>query len=255
MTDLPLRAPGPTPDAATTAIVAHAGVRVRLTDLLRGADEARMAATVVPACPDWSVTDTLAHTVGVCIDIAEGTLGTDVGTAAWADDHVTRFTGLGVAGLLERWAEVGPVIDSLAGMMSKRVASQFCFDATTHEHDIRGALGQPGGQDSDGVEVGIRFMEMGLDHGVRNAGLAPVLFVSDVDRVVIGAPDGPGALEASAVDDLPTLRAPRFELLRAIGGRRSAAQVRAMAWTTDPEPYLALLTMGPLRPPEHALAI
>lgn len=253
MTDLPLRSPGPTDDAATTAIVAHAGVRARLTELLADADEAQLAATVVPACPDWSVTDTLAHTVGVCIDIVDGAIGDDVGTAAWADGHVERFAGLGIAGLLDRWTEVGPLIDSLAGLMPRRIASQFCFDATTHEHDIRGALGRPGGRDSDGVEVGIRFIEMGLDHGIRTSGLSPVVVVSELDRVVLGALEGPGQVDGLDVATLPTLTATRFELLRAIGGRRSEDQVRSMAWTCDPTPYLSLLSQGPLRPPAQGL--
>lgn len=254
MDELPLLPPGPADDAATTAIVAHAGVRARVAELLDGIDEPMAAGTVVPACPDWSVTDTLAHLVGVCIDIVDGNIGDDVGTAAWADSHVARFSSLGVAGLLDRWAETGPVIDSLAGMLPKQVASQFCFDATTHEHDLRGALGRPGAQDTDAVEVGVRFMEGALDGAIRHAGLAPVLLVTEHERVVVGAPAGPGVLDGVDVGALPTLEATRFDLLRSIGGRRSTSQVASLAWSTDPEPYVGLLRIGPLSPPEHDVA-
>ncbi|MFN8019665.1 MAG: maleylpyruvate isomerase family mycothiol-dependent enzyme [Acidimicrobiales bacterium] len=253
MDHLPLRPPGPADDAATAAIVAHAGVRARVADLLAGIDEAEAAATVVPACPAWSVTDTLAHVVGVCIDIVDGNIGDDVGTAAWADSHVDRFASLGVAGLLDRWTATGPVIDSLAGMLPGQIASQFCFDATTHEHDLRGALGRPGGRDSDAVEVGLRFMEGALDDAVRRAGLAPVVLVTGQDRVVVGAPGGPGDVGGLAIDDLATLEATRFDLLRSIGGRRSVAQVEALAWSTDPAPYTSLFRIGPLSPPDDDL--
>ena len=41
-----------------------------------------------------------------------------------------------------------------------------------------------------------------------------------------------------------------FEALRALTGRRSAAQVRAYDWDADPSPWLPALTWGPfhLRP-------
>ena len=38
-----------------------------------------------------------------------------------------------------------------------------------------------------------------------------------------------------------TLTASRWEFLRVVAGRRSRAQIAAMDWTGDPEPYLALL--------------
>ena len=239
MTDLPLVPPGPAADASAAAIAAHSGVRARVTELLDGIDEDRAAATVVPACPAWSVTDTLAHAVGVCIDIVEGNIGDDVGTAAWADSHVDRFASLGVAGLLERWVETAPVIDSLAGVLPGPIASQFVFDATTHEQDLRGALGAPGGRGSDGIVVGLRFIQGGLDAAVRRQGLPPLVLVSEVDRVVVG-----GDADAEAASGLPALRATNFEQFRGFGGRRSIAQLHAMDWDVDPAPYVALSTSG-----------
>ncbi|MGZ8763282.1 MAG: maleylpyruvate isomerase family mycothiol-dependent enzyme, partial [Acidimicrobiia bacterium] len=61
-------------------------------------------------------------------------------------------------------------------------------------------------------------------------------------RVVTGPrvwlPDGVYAVE--------TLTADPFELGRALTGRRSADQIRALGWSTRPEPYLAAFTsLGP----------
>ena len=53
----------------------------------------------------------------------------------------------------------------------------------------------------------------------------------DERTVTLGAGD-PGA----------TVRASRFEVLRAMGGRRSADQVLAYGWDGDPTPYVALMS-------------
>ena len=45
-----------------------------------------------------------------------------------------------------------------------------------------------------------------------------------------------------------SLAADPFELFRALSGRRSLDQVRALAWDGDPEPYLDLLAPSPLPP-------
>jgi hypothetical protein len=37
-----------------------------------------------------------------------------------------------------------------------------------------------------------------------------------------------------------------FELFRALSGRRSLDQVRALAWVGDPEPYLELFAPYPM---------
>lgn len=229
------------PDAATVAIVAYGELRDRVSDLLGDVTE-EQAATFVPGCPAWTVTDTLAHMVGVCIDIVDGAIGDDVGTTAWADSHVTRFAGLGIPGLLERWQETAPVIDSLAGLMADRIASQFVFDACTHEHDLRGALGRPGARDSSSLRVGLGFVEMMLDGLIRGHDL-PSLLLDLGDECVSAGP-------------LPTsvaLTADRFDVFRAFGGRRSVEQIRAMAWTGDPTPYLEVFAASPLSPPEAAL--
>ena len=94
------------------------------------------------------MTETLAHLVGVTVDIVEGNIA-EAGTKPWADAQAARFSSLGVDGLLDRWAETAPVIDSLGGVVPDMVASQLVFDAVIHEHDICGALGLPGARTSE----------------------------------------------------------------------------------------------------------
>ena len=131
------------------------------------------------------MTDTLAHLVGVTVDIVEGNIA-EAGTKPWADAQAARFSSLGVDGLLDRWAETAPVIDSLGGVLPDMVASQLVFDAVTHEHDICGALGLPGARTSDAVEVGVGFLPAALAGSVAG-GSAPSLVISlegDEDVIV-----------------------------------------------------------------------
>ena len=63
---------------------AYVAVRERMTELVRPTSSEELARQV-PACPDWSVQDLLAHAVGVAVDVAarriEGA-GSDPWTAA-----------------------------------------------------------------------------------------------------------------------------------------------------------------------------
>ena len=121
-------------------------------------------------------------------------------------------------------------------------AAQFVFDACTHEHDIRGALGRPGGRGSDSVHVGLAFIAGALDGLVTEGRLPGVELDSPDFHAVLGEPPVPVRLSA-----------PTFELFRSFGGRRSPAQFRSLAWEGDPAPFLAFFAGGPIRPPDEDL--
>ena len=216
------------------SLAAYEQLRVRVTELLGDVDDDRAAAAQVAACPGWSVTDTAAHLCGVCVDVLDGNLE-GVTTPAWTGSHVERFAPLGLAGVLDRWAEVGPTVVALAPAFPPAPAAQMVFDATTHEHDIRNALGEPGARDADSLIVGLGFIESALDGFVRSASLPTLGVRSPQWAAVMG--EGEPEVEVEA---------PTFELFRSFGGRRSEAQVRSLAWTGDPGPYLAMYDQGPL---------
>ena len=185
----PTRPAGLVPNASVAAVAAYAGIRTRVGDLVRDLAPGVADETGVPACPEWTVTETLAHLVGVTVDIVEGNIA-EAGTKPWADAQAARFSSLGVDGLLDRWAETAPVIDSLGGVLPDMVASQLVFDAVTHEHDICGALGLPGARTSDAVEVGVGFLLAALAGSVAG-GSAPSLVISlegDEDVIVAMSP-------------------------------------------------------------------
>jgi hypothetical protein len=110
----------------------------------------------------------------------------------------------------------------------EEIAGQALFDAFTHEHDLRNALDAPRVSDSDAVVLAWEWIV-----GARTrSDLPAILFVTEAGEVVAGTGEPKVRVEAS-----------RFELLRAVSGRRSPAEVAAYGW--DPEPDAALLLAAP----------
>lgn len=211
----------------------YAEGRRRVSDLVAGLTD-EQAATPVPTCPDWSVADVLAHLAGISADILAGNIA-GIATDPWTDAQVAARRGRSIAELIAEWSEQGPRVEELAVHFPERVASQWVMDLTSHEHDLRCALKQPGARDSRGIAVATDFLvSQGLDAAITAAGL-PALDVRGDDK----------RWQAGEGEPAGVLAAPSFELLRSLSGRRSAAQISALPWPVDPAPYLAVLEFGP----------
>ncbi len=220
---------------------AYAGIRQRLTELLEAIDDDDAALVTVPACPDWSITDVVAHLYGVEVDIMDGNIE-GAGTSAWADDQVRRFAPLGLRQLSEAWNETSPKVEAMGGSFPSRAAAQLVFDACTHEHDLRGAIGCPGARDTDSVVIGLTFIEDSIRGLVEERQLPGIELDSPYFGATIGPEPAPVRISTTA-----------FELFRAFAGRRSADQIRALPWQGDPSPYLQVFDRGPLQPPARPL--
>ncbi len=208
---------------------AYKETRERMTGLLRSLDEAA-ATTVVPACPDWTIQQLAAHAVGVSADILVGNTA-EAGSDAWTEVQVSTREGRSLAELAAEWDEIGPKVEAaLAGGL---LPAQAVFDQVTHEHDLRGAIGQPGARDDEGVAIGLSFLETAWPFVMASYQIPPI-------RIVTGGPD-------MVVGDDPqvTLELTPFEALRALTGRRSLAQLAAYDWNTDPAPWYPAFTWGP----------
>jgi hypothetical protein len=109
-------------------------------------------------------------------------------------------------------------------------------DVIIHEQDLRGALGVPGGQDSGGVRaIRDRFLAR---FAARLHGLPPIALVGDAWQWASG-----GTPEDAAV----VVRAPDFDLARALVTRRSERQLRGWTERGDIGPHLgAFALLGPL---------
>ena len=211
----------------------YAEGRRRLGDLVLDAGDEGGKATV-PVCPGWTVHDVMAHVVGVCADVLSGNIA-GVATDPWTAAQVEARRERTMAELVTEWSQLAPQVEAFAGDFPNRVGEQWIADLTTHEHDVRGALGRPGARDSEGVAVGLGFLvELGLAGSLQEKGIG-ALSVRAGDRSwVVGDGEPAGAVEAEP-----------FELFRGLTGRRSAAQIRSWSWTVDPGPWLPAFQYGP----------
>jgi uncharacterized protein (TIGR03083 family) len=204
--------------------------RERVTGLLCGPLD---DALPVPATPGWTIHDVLAHLTGVAEDLANGRPPANGPTPEWTAGHVERGRDVPVPELLDRWAghsrALGPILDrgpSWAPVM----------DVGAHEQDLRSALGQPGARDGSLVVIGSKVLLSGLRVP------APLLVTTEDHEVRVG----PKGSESVPDAERGRLATTTFEAFRWRLGRRSRAQLAAMAWSTDPVPFLDhLCIFGP----------
>ena len=191
----------------------------------------------VPACPDWTVRDLLSHMVGLGVDVVAGDEPDDH-NETWTGRQVTSRRGHDVAALVAEWQAVAdPLRDWMRANNVRPLG-----DVIIHEQDLRGALGVPGGQDSDGVGA-IRERFAGGRFAPRVADLPPIALVGDTWTWVSRGSADPNAVDRAEV----VLRASDFDLARALVTRRSANQLKSWTVRGDVTPYLdAFAMLGPL---------
>ena len=213
---------------------AYRDTRDRITSLLRDADESD-SATPVPSTPGWNVKDVVAHCSGLVCDWLEGR-SRDYGSDAWTAAQVEARRDRSLDDVLAEWNARAPELESrMDDPLTEGFPDYMPFlavaDLVIHEHDIRGALLRPGAQDSIAVELGMKTYVTGVRQRHATTELGPLLIRESDGREW---PVGTG-------DPTATLSAPRFDLFRALAGRRSRAQVLGFDWTGDRDAYVDVL--------------
>jgi uncharacterized protein (TIGR03083 family) len=215
-----------------TALVSEAGDRIERP---------------VPACPDWTVKDVVAHLAGLTADWRNLNLA-DYGSDEWTEAQVAFRRERDLVSLLAEWEDhtdaIRPMLDEPgAAGLPPYMPMMVITDIVAHEHDIRGALGVPGARDSEAVVVGLRSQIGGMRQHFGRVGL-PALRI-----------DAVGLRDWAVGTDEPvaTLRGNLFDLFRATGGRRTMDEVRAMEWDGDPGTFLPHLLQPPYTWPSAPL--
>jgi uncharacterized protein (TIGR03083 family) len=208
-------------------------------DLVRALPDATVSAQV-PACPAWTVKDLLAHLVAICTDTQAGRID-GVGSEEWTDRQISERRDRSIDQLLQEWDGAAPGFEEMMESVHPAIAGGIIGDLVTHELDLRGAIDSPGGTDSEAFELALDSHVRFFGRRVKQAEL-PALEVRSGERVwTAGAGDPIGKLEGEA-----------FEILRSLTGRRTLDQVEGLAWSVDPKPYLAVVSMYGL--PEKPLS-
>jgi hypothetical protein len=170
----------------------------------------------VPATPLWDVHDVVAHLAGVVEDAVMGNMD-GVTTEPWTAAQVERGRGRSVMELLEIWSAGAALVETVLSAGAREnddpaVLERFTravLDVFTHEADLAHALNGRAQIPADGLSWASAVLQKGFHSCVADLGL--------------------GAVAVDASD---------WEWFRGRLGRRTAAEVKALGWSDDPEPYL-----------------
>jgi uncharacterized protein (TIGR03083 family) len=210
--------------------------RRKFVALQRSLDDTARSASV-PATPAWTVHDVLSHVVGITVDLNAGNFGSLDDPDAWTGAQVDARRGDTVAQLAEEWEAAAPQFEEGLRLLGYEIGSHYVGDLLHHVADVRQALGLPRPDDDLALAVGLDFYLISFEESLVEAGVGAVEVAVGDESWMLGT----GAPVAS-------VRAERFALFRALGGRRSAAQIRALEWRGDADAVLPLVSRYPLPP-------
>lgn len=173
--------------------------RERTVGLAMGLTEQDLSRTV-PACPEWTVHQLIAHLAGVAADFSSGRTEGAPG-AEWTARHVAERESVPLLDLLEQW--------NADGAKLTKIPTQMAMDALTHEADLRALLGR----------------ERVPDHAWQTT------LTGIVTRFL---PDLTAKTEFGAIGEGPVVvEVDGYELWRAFFGRRSRRQMESWRWSAE----------------------
>lgn len=220
--------------------------RREVISFVEGLDEEGLR-TSIPATPDWTVRDVIAHLTGDVACIVRGdfpreffeSFGDEAAVVPlneWTFGHVESRRDKTLGEVVSEWDATTEkeLLPMMRGDVSwpegvPPLADRVLLtDLGVHQQDIYGAFGVERGRDGAPVKIGSSGYIATM--GWR-------LSADGVGALKLEAPDK--SWVAGKGEPLATVRASRFEFFRALSGRRSMDQLRAYEWEGDPEPFLS----------------
>jgi len=168
--------------------------------------DAEQLSRVVPATPDWTVHDVLAHLAGSPADLLAGRMD-GAPSAAWTARHVDERAARSVDELV---TEIQGSVDAVIATLEGNDSPALVWNCAVHHADLHEALGK---------------------------GAPPEAMWRPVLEAI--APRMLGE-SAEAVDEVPD-----YELFRAFFSRRSRSQMTGWGTTRYPAQLDALCSFGP----------
>lgn len=208
--------------------VAYREVRHNMSTFVTALPE--KATARVPACPEWTVRDLLAHLVGISAMVIGRLSG-------WPPANARPSTDLDVAGLLAEWDRLGERVEQLVAEQGG--GEVMLMDAFTHELDLRSTMSVPFPARHPAFDPAVAVLVRGFTGAVTERGLPGVRLSTGGTQWTVGEP---------AVPEV-TVAAPPYDLYRSLAGRRTHEQIAALDWSAAPEPWLPAFTWGPFTPP------
>ena len=220
----------------------YESTRASIVDFVSGMSDDDLNRTV-PATPDWTVRDVVAHLTGDVVCVLQGDFPTEFFAAfgepsglaplnQWTADQVAERRDRPFQDVIAEWDKVAPDLGALfrgekpmPPGLPDFMGRVLITDLGVHQQDLYGAFGKT--DDRDGLPVKLGTSGYIAMMGWRLSGKGTLHFEA-------------GDKQWTAGDGDPTARvhASRFEFFRALSGRRSMEQLRSWKWEGDPEPFL-----------------
>ena len=223
----------------------YESTRKDLCDLLRGLSDEDLDREV-PATPGWTVRNIATHLTAdaSCVIASDfpreffqsfGDEDAVVVLNKWTAGQLSDRAGMSLEEIFDEWDASAEIVTA---MMRKEkdwpdglpwfTDRVLITDLAVHQQDIYGALGIQKDREAPPVKIGLAGYIGTMDFRLKSAD-EPALRFESGEKVWTAGGDEPKT----------TVRASRFELFRAMSGRRNPDQIRAYDWDGDPEPFIS----------------
>jgi uncharacterized protein (TIGR03083 family) len=222
----------------------YESARNDLIDLLRGLSDQELDRDV-PATPGWSIRNIATHLAAdaTCVISSDfprqffDSFGDEDAVAVlneWTAGQLRDRTGKSLDEIVEEWDRSAQAVTAMMrkeqewpGGLPWFTDRVLTTDVAVHQQDIYGALGMEKDREAPQVKIGLAGYIGTMDFRLQGDGQPAMRFES-----------GEKSWSAGGDDPKATVRASRWELFRAMSGRRNPDQIRAYDWEGDPEPFI-----------------